>query len=158
MKFSLFQANAMIKTFGLFKVPMLIYAGVSIVELNENRTVVKIPLNWRTKNHLNSLYFGSLAVGADVAAGLYASLLIKELKKKVHLSFKDFNANFLKRSMSDTYFVVENNKEVAAFIDRVIAAPGVRQNLPVNVYATTNANENGERIADFILTLSLKAV
>ncbi len=158
MKFSLFQANALIKTFGLFKVPMLIYTGVSIVELNENRTVVKVPLNWRTKNHLNSMYFGSLAVGADVTAGLYASLLIKELDKKVHLSFKDFNANFLKRSMSDTYFVVENNKEIAEFVNSVVAVPGVRQNLPVNVYATTNANENGERIADFILTLSLKAV
>lgn len=156
MKFSLFQANTMIKTFGLFKVPMLIYAGATITELSEHRTVVKIPLNWRTKNHLNSLYFGSMAVGADVTAGLYASLLIKQLGKKVHLSFKDFNANFLKRSMSDTFFVAENNQEVKKLVEEVIEFPGVRKNLAIPIYATTNLDESEARVADFVLTLSLK--
>lgn len=159
MKFNLFQANAVIKAFGLFKVPMLIFAGVSIVELNENRSVIKIPINWRTKNHLNSLYFGSLAVGADVAAGLYASLLIRESKKKIHLSFKDFKANFLKRSMSDTYFVVDNLKDISNFVSDVIANPGQRKNYSVNVYATNHLDPQmqTDRVAEFVLTLSLKA-
>lgn len=156
MKFSLFKANALIKTFGIFKVPMIIFAGVSISEINEETTVVKVPLNWRTKNHLNSLYFGSLAVGADVAAGLYASLVIKELGKKVHLSFKDFSANFLKRSMGDTYFVVNKNKDILQFIEEVINHPGERKNLVVAVVATTNPKDQGEIIAEFKLTLSLK--
>lgn len=158
MKINLLQANIFMKSFGLAKVPMLLYTGVYIVDLSEDKTVVKVPLNWRTKNHLGSMYFGALAVGADVAAGLYASLLIRNSKKKVHLSFKDFHANFLKRPMMDTYFVVDKVKEITAFVEDVIQNPGERKNYLVNLYAATSPEENGEKVAEFSLTLSLKAV
>ena len=55
--------------FGLTKVPMLLYLTPVVEELNERRCVVRIPLSYRSKNHLNSMYFGSMAAGADCAGG-----------------------------------------------------------------------------------------
>ncbi len=31
---------------------------------------IRIPLGWRTRNHLGSMYFGALATGADLVGGL----------------------------------------------------------------------------------------
>ena len=57
---------------GRFKIPMLGYTAPKLIELNNNKAKVKIKLKRRTKNHLNSMYFGALAVGADVAGGIHA--------------------------------------------------------------------------------------
>ena len=46
-----------LRTFGLLKVPMLFYTSPSVIELTEERCVIKIPLKRRTKNHLHSMYF-----------------------------------------------------------------------------------------------------
>jgi len=157
LKIHLTQANIFLKAFALTKVPMILFTGVSIIELSEQRTVIKIPLNWRTKNHLNSMYFGAMAVGADVASGLYASLLIKESQKKIHLSFKDFTANFLKRPTSNVFFIVDRVQEIKQLVDEVIEKPNMRKNLPISVIAATNLKLISEStVAEFVLTLSLK--
>ena len=157
MKINLTKANFFLKCFALTKVPLILFTGVSIVEISDQRTVVKIPLNWRTKNHLKSMYFGALSVGADVAAGLYASLLIQESKLKIQLSFKDFKANFLKRPTADVYFVVDNAQQIMKFVSDIAKNPGIRKNLTVPVYAATNHRDVANSlVAEFALTLSLK--
>jgi hypothetical protein len=65
---------------GLFKIPLLFYVSPKIIEISPDSCIIKIKLRRRTKNHLNSMYFGAMAVGADVAVGLHAFYL-SELKK-----------------------------------------------------------------------------
>ncbi|HTL11154.1 MAG TPA: DUF4442 domain-containing protein, partial [Bdellovibrionota bacterium] len=86
-----------LRAFGLIKIPMLWYLRPSVVELTDDRCVVKIPLRRRAKNHLNSMYFGALAAGADCAGGLMAMRLIRADGNRASLVFKDFHAEFLKR-------------------------------------------------------------
>ena len=57
---------------GFFKIPIIGFVKPQLLVLNENESHVRIKIRRRTKNHLNSMYFGALAVGADVAAGLHA--------------------------------------------------------------------------------------
>src|SRR5437016_5674106 len=71
------RETLLLRTFGLLKVPMLLFVSPSVVEITDEKCVIKIRLNRRTKNHLNSLYFGSLAAGADCAGGLIAMRLIQ---------------------------------------------------------------------------------
>lgn len=157
MKISITKVNFFLKAFALTKIPLILFSGVSVIEINDQRTIIKIPLNWRTKNHLKFMYFGALCVGADVAAGLYALLLIQESKLKIQLSFKDFKANFLKRPTADVYFIVNNADEIRACVQNVINEPGIRKNLSVPVSAITDLNDNmNSTVAEFILTLSLK--
>ena len=69
---SLFKSNLELYLFSFFKVPMLFYCRPRIVALDDEKVEIRLPLRRRTKNHLNSMYFGALAVGADVAGGFIA--------------------------------------------------------------------------------------
>ncbi len=61
-----------LRLFGLTRIPLLFYVGVSVAEISPERMVIRIPLKRRTKNHLGSMYFGALCVGADCAPGAFA--------------------------------------------------------------------------------------
>jgi acyl-coenzyme A thioesterase PaaI-like protein len=148
------QDTLYVRFFGLTKVPLIFFVAPTVVRLDDEQCIVQIPLNRRTKNHLNSMYFGVLATGADLAGGLVAMKEIAESKKKVALSFKDFHAEFLKRAEGDVHFICTQIPEIKKFVAEVIAS-GERMNFPVRIDAIV-PSEGVEPVAKFILTLSLK--
>lgn len=149
------QDTMFVRLFGLMKVPLIFWVAPSVVSLNDQECVIKIPLNRRTKNHLNSMYFGVLCTGADIAGGLVAMNEITASKKKIALSFKDFNAEFLKRAEGDVHFICTQIPEIKKFVKEVIES-GERMNFPVHIKATVPGINPHEEVARFILTLSLK--
>lgn len=134
---------------------MLFYCSPSVRELNQKRCVIRIPLNRRTRNHLRSMYFGTLCVGADCAAGYAAMRAIHERQAKVALVFKDFRAEFLKRADGDVDFTCEQGEEVQALVEKAISTDE-RVDLPVHITATVPSKHGAEPVARFVLTLSLK--
>ena len=106
-----------------------------MVDLNDERLEIMIPLNKRTQNHLNSMYFGALAIGADVAGGLLAFLHMQQSGQKMSVVFKDLHADFLKRAEGDVHFISIQNKEIKEMISR-IGNSGERENMEVDVVAT----------------------
>lgn len=149
-----YRDTLFVRLFGFAKVPLIFFVGPSVVKLDDEMCIVKIPLNRRTKNHLNSMYFGVLATGADLAGGLVAMKEITESKKKVALSFKDFHAEFLKRAEGDVHFICTQIPEIKKFVAEVIAS-GERMNFPVYIEAIV-PSEGNNPVAKFTLTLSLK--
>ena len=149
-----FHNTLFVRLFGLAKVPLIFFVRPSVICLNDEKCIVKIPLNRRTKNHLNSMYFGVLATGADLAGGLVAMKEINDSKQKVALSFKDFHAEFLKRAEGDVHFVCTQIPEIKKFVAEVIKS-GERMNFPVQIEAIV-PSKGTEVVARFILTLSLK--
>ncbi len=150
-----FRDTAILKLFGFFNIPLLFFCGPQVVELNERRCVIKIPLGLRSKNHLGSMYFGALACGADCAGGLAAMKQIILSGENIKLVFKDFHAEFLKRPMGDVYFTCEDGAEIAGLIQRVIKS-GEREHIPVKIVATEPKQFGTGPVALFTLTLSLK--
>lgn len=144
-----------LRAFGFLKIPMLFMCSPTVISLDERRTEVKIPLNFRTKNHLGSMYFAVLAAGADCAGGLLAMKLITESGKNIALIFKDFHADFHKRPHSDVHFICEQGSEVKALVDEAIQTKE-RVNLPLHIKAYSMKESKTEPVASFILTLSLK--
>ena len=61
------KLNLLIGWFGFKEVPLIGHTGVRVLELDQDRCVIRIPLGRRTKNHLGSMYLGALAIGADAA-------------------------------------------------------------------------------------------
>ncbi|MGZ3689327.1 MAG: PaaI family thioesterase [Bdellovibrionota bacterium] len=143
------------RTFGFLKVPVIAFLSPTIEELDDNRCVVKIPLTYRSKNHLKCMYFGALAAGADIAGGFMAMRFLNQGDKKVNIIFKDFHADFLKRAEADTFFTCEDGPAVKAAVDRALET-GERQSIPVHVVATTPSKLGSEPVAKFTLTLSMK--
>src|SRR5512143_1697870 len=116
------RATLALRLFGLTRIPLLFYVGVSVVEVSPERMVVRIPLRRRTRNHLGSMYFGALCVGADCAAGALAMYLIRQQPERVSLVFKDFSAEFLKRAEGDVEFCCSQGEEIADLVDQAAAS------------------------------------
>lgn len=148
------QDTLFVRFFGLTKIPLIFFVSPTVIQLDDQQCIVKIPLNRRTKNHLNSMYFGVLATGADLAGGLVAMKEIAESKKNIALSFKDFHAEFLKRAEGDVHFVCTQIPEIKKFVRDAIAS-GERMNFPVHIEAIV-PSLSVDPVAKFILTLSLK--
>ena len=144
-----------LRAFGLLKVRMLLFVSPSVVELNETRCEIKIPLNRRTKNHLNSMYFGVLAAGADCAGGMIAMRMIQQEGDQASLLFKEFHAEFLKRAEGDTHFICEDGAAIREMVKRALLS-GERENMPVHVTAKVPSKLGDEPVAKFTLTLSIK--
>ncbi|WP_028022269.1 PaaI family thioesterase [Enterovibrio calviensis] len=157
MKQSLAHANRMLKLFGFFKVPLIWYCRPKILVLNEERVQIRIPLKRRNKNHLNSMYFGVLAVGADVAGGFMAMSKSESRGKKISLAFKSVSAEFLKRPEADVVFTCDDGKLIDEMLDQTMAS-GERINQPVRITATCPSLHGDEPMAVFDLTLSVKAI
>ncbi|MFC1786168.1 PaaI family thioesterase [Candidatus Neomarinimicrobiota bacterium] len=149
------KATWFIRSFGLSKVPLIFYCRPTVVKLTEETTVIKIPFKRRNKNHLKSMYFGALAVGADVSGGVLAMHLISKSGRNISLVFKDFKADFLKRPEGDTHFTCNDGLAVRILIDKAIKT-GERVDMPLKITATVPEISGNEPVAEFILTLSLK--
>ncbi len=139
---------------GLFKIPLLFYVSPKIIEISPDSCIIKIKLRRRTKNHLNSMYFGAMAVGADVAVGLHAFYLSELKKAKISLAFKSFNAEFLKRAESDVNFICEEGNKIIKMIEES-KIEGKRVNEMIDVQAINSSNE---MVAKFTMELSLKVI
>ena len=148
-------ATIVLRYFGFFKIPLLFFVRPKVMELSDDTVVVKIPLGRRTRNHLGSMYFGALAIGADCAAGLIAMKRIRGSAQDISLIFKSLKAEFLKRAEGDVYFTCSQGLEIA---DLVIAAEASseRVEFPVEVIATVPEQFQEEPVAKFTLVLSLK--
>ncbi len=145
-----------LRLFGMAKVPLLGWCLPAVTQLDDEACRVLIPLRRRTRNHLGSMYFGTLCVGADCAGGLIAYRLIEKSGKPISLIFKDFKAEFLKRAEGDVEFTCTQGREIAAFVQEVVQSPE-RREMTVLVQARVPQSAQPEEVvARFELTLSLK--
>ena len=149
------KANLKFKLVGLFKIRMLGFVNAKLVEYSEDKTVVRIPLNRKTRNHLGSVYFGALAVGADVTGAWIAFDYLDRTKKNVSIVFKDLQAEFLKRADGDVHFTCLDGPDVLASFNQTIL-DGERKNIPITVTATVPSKYGDEPVAKFVMTLSMR--
>ena len=148
------KTTRLIQLFGITKVPMIWYCRPKVIEHTDEKIEIKIPLKRKTKNHLGSMYFGVLAVGADITGGFLAMDPIQESGRKINLIFKDFKADFLKRPEGDVHFTCNDGLAVKELVDRVSKSSD-RHNFKLSIEATV-PSISSEVVAKFELTLSLK--
>lgn len=101
---------------GLFKIPMIHFVRPRLIEIDETKAVIKVSLRRRSRNHLNSMYFGALAVGADVAAGIHVYYFAEQENLTVAFAFKSMKADFLSRAETDVTFVCEDGVKIQEII------------------------------------------
>lgn len=149
------RETALLWLFSLRKLPLVFWLRPRIVEMGQTRSVLKIRFTRRTRNHVNSMYFGALCVGAELAPGTLAMNLLRAQPEKYTFVFKDFYAEFLKRCEADVYFVFEQGEKIEQAIARAKAS-GERENVALDVVAVIPSESSEEPVAKFKLTLSLK--
>lgn len=142
----------MLRLMGIFKIPLIGYVRPRLIEINDDEVLVRIRLRRRTKNHLKSMYFGALAVGADVTAGLHAFYFCDELNVRPSFAFKGMKAEFIKRAETDVEFCCNEGAIVRQQVLKAIQT-NERQNHWVKVIAK---DLKGEVVALFEMEISVK--
>lgn len=150
-----FKENLLLTLYAWSKIPLIGFVGPKVLEANNQRTVLKVPLNFRTKNHLGAMYFGALAVGSELCIAMLAVKQIQESGERIDFLFKDYKANFLKRAEGDVHFICE---EAQVVVDQINEAKTSEEriNRTMKAYAIVPSVSQTERVAEFELTLSVK--
>ena len=156
MAVSLRKANWFLKLFAWRYIPLIGFCSPKIIRMDDKTVEVTMPHKWRTKNHLGSIYFGALAIGADLAGAFLVFTKAKAWGVNANFAFKDVEGKFLKRPESTVHFISHDGDVIDQMLDESIAT-GERVNRPVSVMVTC-PDKNGEDVmASFTLTLSIKA-
>jgi acyl-coenzyme A thioesterase PaaI-like protein len=150
----LLKETILLRLFGLLRMPLVPLAGPRVMALDDTGCTVKIPLGWRTRNHVGSMHIGVMTAGADLAAGLNVFRAARGRGRLVPI-FKDARMDFLKRADGDVHFRCSDGAKVREAADRAMAS-GERVTLPVEVVATVPDRYGDEPVARFTLGLSMK--
>jgi acyl-coenzyme A thioesterase PaaI-like protein len=134
----------------LFKIPMIGFVRPRLMAIDDEHVLIRIRLNRRTKNHLGSMYFGALSVGADLAGAIHSMYFTGG--KGMSMSFKSMHAEFLKRAEGTVFFESNDGMVIRAMIDESRQS-GERIHRKVEVNAK---NERGEEVAIFHMEISIK--
>ena len=131
---------------------MVFYCRPKFHLISDEKTVLKIQLKRKTKNHLNSMYVGAMVVGAELAALFPVFDTGIRMGKNIPPVVKNITAEYYMRAMGDTYFTCEQN--VKALLKEAIVS-GERINKEVTINATCPSISE-DIVAKFVLTRSVK--
>ena len=149
------KATWAIRLFAWTKIPLIALIRPTILQVNSKTCVVRVPLNWLVKNHLRTMYFGALCIGADLAGGLIVMNMIRARGSKVAFLFKDFHADFLKRVEGTVVFTCNDGEKLGRLLLKAEES-GEREEGTVQVTATVPDKLGDEPAAVFTLTISMK--
>lgn len=135
---------------GLLKIPMIGFVRPKIIEMDDQKVIIRIRLRRRTRNHLGSMYFGALSVGADLAGAIHSVYFTGG--KGMSMAFKSMQAEFVKRAEGDVFFESKHGKLISQTIEES-RQTRERVNRMVEV---TAKNIKGELVAHFKMEISIK--
>ena len=149
---SLRKMSWMIFLLGMFKISMVGFVRPKLLLVDDTRVKVRIKLRRKTRNHLQSMYFGALAVGADIAGGIHAFYFAEISGSKVSFAFKGMQAEFIQRAESHIIFESNEGKLVSdAILKSKLSGERVNESINVSAY-----NLKNELVAKFQMIVSVK--
>lgn len=148
------KLTAMVNAYSAIQIPLLAFMTPRVVELTDKRSVVRVSLNRRTKNHLRVMYFGALSMGAELSVALKAVRTISQSGKRIDFLFKDYKCQFLKRADGHVHFICDEADKVAEMIQEATSTPD-RLTRTFKGYAVLAKNPD-EKIMTYELTLSVR--
>lgn len=154
VNFENLKLTAVINAYSAIQIPLLGFVTPRVVDLTEKRSEVRIRLGRRTRNHLGVMYFGALAMGAELSVALKAVQTISQSGKRIDFIFKDFSAEFLKRADGHTHFICEEADGVHDLIQRATASTE-RLEGTFHGYAIV-PGKSSEPVMKYSLTLSVR--
>ncbi len=151
---SVTKLNWIIKGTSFFRVPLLSFCSPKLISIEPAR--VAVPLNFLTKNHLRTMYFGALAMGAELSVSVPILEAMFIYKKPISFIFKDFKCNFLKRADTSVIFEFSDVELCRRVIQQAVTS-GDRINHTFSGKAYSK-NDHANVFMTFDITVSIKRV
>lgn len=149
-----FKLTAIINAYSAINIPLLAFLTPRVIEATNERSVVRVRLDRRSRNHLGVMYFGAMAMGAELSIALRALTGIADSKQKIDFIFKDFSSEFLKRADGHVHFICEEATKIGDLIARACDS-SERLTETFNGYAVVPKNGD-EPVMKYKLTLSVR--
>jgi hypothetical protein len=137
----------------LAKLPLALFAGVRLRELDAAHAVATVPYGWRSTNPFRSTYFAALAMAAELSTGALAMLAVDVAPRPVALLITGMTASFEKKATGLTTFTCAGGAELA---DAVARAASTSEPATATV-ETVGRAADGAVVARFTFTWSFKA-
>lgn len=129
--------------------PSLLFWGVRIREVDEEKAVVTIPFSWRTQNPFRSTYFAALCGAAEISTGLLAKIHTQG-KGRISMLITHVEARFVKKAATTTTFTCLQGSVLRQAIQQAVDS-GQPQAATVT---STGTSESGEVVAEVQFTWS----
>ena len=139
--------------FKLIKLPAAFIAGLRIGKLDAREAVILVRHGWINQNPFRSMYFAVQAMAAEMSTGLFAVGQTYKRTPSVSMLVVNIEGKFLKKATGQIAFTCTDGQLVDDTIEACIST-GEAKILPCRSVGT---NEQGEAVAEFIITWSFKA-
>ncbi|GAB3531055.1 DUF4442 domain-containing protein [Pontibacter brevis] len=141
------------RLFMLSRLPMAYLAGLRVTSLTHGQATVSIPYKYLNKNPFNSIYFACLSMAAELSTGVLCMMHVHKSTPAVSMLVVHMEADFTKKAVGRILFTCQDGESIHAAIEQTKATGE-----GVTVIATsTGTDENGDQVATFRYTWSLKA-
>jgi hypothetical protein len=143
----------MMRGYFLAKLPLALFAGVRLRELDAAHAVATVPYGWRSTNPFRSTYFAALAMAAELSTGALAMLAVDVAPRPVAMLITGMTASFEKKATGLTSFTCAAGDQLAAAVAQAVASGE-----PATATAeTVGRASDGAVVARFTFTWSFKA-
>ena len=136
----------------LSKLPLALFAGLRVRELDTEHCVATVPYGWRTTNPFRSTYFAALSMAAELSTGALAMVAVETAPQPVSMLITGMAASFGKKATGLTSFTCADGAKLSEGVARAVATGE-----PVTVEAlTVGTAPDGAEVARFTFTWSFK--
>jgi hypothetical protein len=137
----------------LVKLPMGFLAGLKLAELDSNKAVVQVKYKWLTQNPFGSMYFAVLSMAAEFSTGILCLANIYKSDPAISMLVVKMESHFYKKAVGIITFTCNDGHTINNIVK---TAKETREGVTI-VSKSTGVNQDGEVVAEFFITWSLKA-
>ncbi len=102
--------------FMLFKMPLGLFAGLRVREVDTERCETTVPYGWRSTNPFRSIYFAAQSMAAELSTGAMAMLAVELAPAPVAMLITGLEASFTKKATARTTFSCEEGAKVCGAV------------------------------------------
>ena len=150
---SLVNNSFLFRIYLLKSLPMAFIAGVRVKELSDAKAITTVKFGWLTQNPFRSMYFACQAMAAEMSTGLLVMNAIYNSTPAVSMLIVKNQTTYLKKAVGKITFTCNDGNHIAEIITKVKqGGEGITTDLK-----SIGIDEQGDTVAEFIFTWSLKA-
>ncbi len=141
-----------INRFLLFQLPSAWISGVRLKSISDNEAVVTAKYRWINQNPFNSMYFGVLAMGAEVSSGILVMKKVQDSGRNISLLVTGTQASFTKKARGRIRFICDEGELIHDKVAQAIqTGEGVVFELTSKAY-----DEADDLVCTFVFQWSIK--
>ena len=94
------------------KLPLGLFAGLRVDNLDGYSCSVSLPYGWRSQNPFRSIYFAAQAMAAELSTGALAMLACQSSNSSIAMLITHMEADFIKKANKRTTFICSQGAEL----------------------------------------------